>query len=207
VTHRGQSAPREALKVLIELVNLEELFDPSTTLPNSYHPQSDPSVRIYAIDWHRERSLQLEHHRKIADTVKPPTREYLGPVEDMAFQARYRTLLYAGDLLRAIARNQYKSAERLEPLMQADQLPFSIITDLVLDENNKIVLGDNVLLRALLGVPADRIRSCAICRHIFWAARVNSDCCTERCRKTYNQRNSRQSRRELISKRNTKKGR
>jgi len=55
-----------------------------------------------------------------------------------------------------------------------------------------------LLNAALAAIPANQrhhIRSCAICRQIFWAARVTSECCSLRCRKTYNQRNSRAHRR------------
>jgi hypothetical protein len=38
---------------------------------------------------------------------------------------------------------------------------------------------------------ANRIRACRICQRIFWAPRAKSECCSQRCRKVYNQRNSR----------------
>jgi hypothetical protein len=79
---------------------------------------------------------------------------------------------------------------------------------LVIDPNGRLALRD-ALLDALIGVPAERIRSCVVCDRIFWAARINSECCSVRCRKTHNQRNSRKARRILLSKksRSSNKGR
>lgn len=52
-------------------------------------------------------------------------------------------------------------------------------------------------ISAIKAVCADRVRQCAICGNPFWALRVNSECCTEKCRKTYNQRNSRAHRSQI----------
>ena len=38
------------------------------------------------------------------------------------------------------------------------------------------------------------VKSCVICRAVFVVKRMKSPCCSERCRKTYNQRNSRRDR-------------
>lgn len=74
---------------------------------------------------------------------------------------------------------------------------------LVINESGRLALED-ALLDALIGAPAERIKTCAICDAIFWAPRVNSECCSLICRKTYNQRNSRKNRRYSKSRR--KKG-
>jgi hypothetical protein len=67
--------------------------------------------------------------------------------------------------------------------------------DLVVNQDGRIEISKHPVLDALVGVrAADRIKSCAICKRIFWAPRINSECCSLMCRKTYNQRNSRRNR-------------
>jgi hypothetical protein len=71
------------------------------------------------------------------------------------------------------------------------EIPFSAYVAVAVDERGRLALASTRLLDALKGVRADRIRQCAVCARLFWAARTNSECCGLRCRKTFNKRQSR----------------
>ena len=134
------------------------------------------------------------------------------------FVANYRALEYARKLLPAIARQKWPLAENTSKALSYEEfqkiqsaqsgLPMGVLcqasVDLVVDGHGKIELSKNPVLEALVGVRADRIRSCKICKRVFWSPRVNSECCSQRCRKTFNQRSSREARRR---RRSSKKGR
>jgi hypothetical protein len=75
--------------------------------------------------------------------------------------------------------------------------PVSVSATLTVDQSGRLALSEDQLFSLFVGLPADRIRSCAICTKLFWARRTNSECCGQTCRKTFNQRNSRRAAREL----------
>jgi len=47
------------------------------------------------------------------------------------------------------------------------------------------------LIFELEDIPPERIRKCPICQNIFWAKRIDSPTCSERCLNTFNGRNTR----------------
>jgi hypothetical protein len=129
------------------------------------------------------------------------TREFLGPASDLKqFLERYDLLKSAREALLGIAKRY--GSEHLAPRLTiheasfpGGEAPLSVAVDLEVKDKGVLGASDNPLLRALIGVRADRIRECAVCRRLYWAPCVNSECCSQTCRKTYNRRNSRQNRR------------
>jgi len=206
VTRRGHSKPPADLARFIELVNAERLFERQlpdlllVTLNDDLHFSAERYNSMSPLDRYHE------HCKALSARLSARTRAYLGPPSDKEFTEKYLRLWDAGRVLSAIAKCSAGLRERGGSLMISDArfpgqaLPFSVAVDLVVNEDGLFTASDNPLLGALRGVRADRIRSCAVCRRIFWAPRVNSECCCESCRKTYNQRNSRQARRKLGSK-------
>jgi hypothetical protein len=206
---RGQSKPAKGLARFIELANMKldrPLVDASLVFDSAVR---DPSKTVKLPDvWE---GICAE----TASTLPPEARAFLGPAADVhGFVANYRTLGYARKLLPAIAHQTWPVAENTSKAVSYPEfkkiqrarsgLPMGGLcqasVDLVVDGHGQIEFSKNPVLEALVGVRADRIRSCKICKRVFWAPRVNSECCNERCRKTYNQRSSREARRKLLAK-------
>jgi hypothetical protein len=145
------------------------------------------------------------------------TREYLGAPENIgAFLANYRLLESAQSVLVGIAKRNSLGRREIgksgdsnanQTSLTALLLVPRLDIYLAVDSDGRFTVPQDSLLNILLGVRADRIRSCAICGRIFWARRINSECCQETCRKTYNQRNSRENRKLLSKRRPRRKGR
>jgi hypothetical protein len=209
VTQRGQSKPPKGLARFIELANMKldrPLDDASLVFDSAVR---DPSKTVKLPDvWE---GICAE----TASTLPPEARAFLGPAADIhGFVTNYMTLGYARKLLPAIARPKWPVAENTSKAVSYPEfkkiqrarsgLPMGVLcqasVDLVVDGRGQLGLSQNPVLEALVGVRADRIRSCNICNCVFWAPRVNSECCSEHCRKTYNQRNSRAARRKLLAK-------
>jgi hypothetical protein len=197
VTERGQSKPPQALAGFIELVNVERLFE--RELPDPFAAALfDPRNTSMP-----PRDVYIEHCEKAAASLSPETRAFLGPASDLeVFPVKYQLLKSARAVLLGIARrNEAGSREHSSELMLRDaqfpgvDIPFAVFVNLVVNEHGEFSISTPPVLAALIGVRADRIRSCAICGRIFWAPRINSECCRPRCRKTYNQRHSRENRR------------
>jgi hypothetical protein len=209
VTERGQSRPPKGLARFIELANMKldrPLDDASLVFDSAVR---DPSKTVKLPD------LWVAICEETASTLPPEARAFLGPAADIhRFVANYMTLGYARQLLPAVARQTWPVAENTSKAFSYQEfkkiqrarsgLPMGVLcqasVDLVVDGHGQIELSKNPVLEALVGVRADRIRSCKICKRVFWAPRVNSECCSERCRKTYNQRSSREARRKLVAK-------
>ena len=199
VTERGQSQPPEDLERFIELVNTERLYERELDDPYQalYAALDDPASARFS-----ESVLWIRKCEEIAAKLHPETRAFLGPASDLnQFLVRYKLLESAREVLLGLAA-RYRSgtiARSSEvPIREARlpvEVPFSVTVNLVVNDKGVVGSSDNPVLRALTGVRADRIRACTICSRIFWAPRVNSECCSEKCRKNYNQRNSRQNRR------------
>jgi hypothetical protein len=216
---QGQSKPPRNLARFIELVNAERLFERERKLPDPY----DGFMRDVenARDAHTTDvdipDLWIEHCERTARILSAAARRFLGrPAEYQTFLEKWALLKSAGQVLSGIA-SRYAPAPRpkspdvtiQDARFPGRELPFSIDVGLVVNEAGVLIRARNDLLDALIDARADRIRSCVICNRIFWARRINSECCTERCRKTYNQRNSRDARKRLTSrtKRRSAKGR
>jgi hypothetical protein len=136
----------------------------------------------------------------IVNTFSLETRSFLGPVGDPGFNRRYDMLYDAGQTLRAIAEHNrdpnkggFERPEALGILQNYGfgEIPFWVTVGLTVGRNGRIQVAKNPLLEAFVDVPVDRIRTCAICDRLFWAIRVNSECCSRKCTNTYNQRSRR----------------
>ena len=156
----------------------------------------------------------------IVNTARPlpptlsPNAAYLGPPSGVEFTEKYQVLRDAGQVFSALAKRAARLGEFKDLMIDDADLPglaypFWMSVKFTVNQDGLLSTSDNPLLDALNGVRADRIRSCAVCKRIFWAPRVNSECCCETCRKTFNQRNSREARRKGASrqKHRSKKGR
>jgi hypothetical protein len=195
------------------LVNEERLY--KQELPSLLFATMNDDMK-YSAERYRSMSKLERHHvycKAASAKLSTRTQAYLGSPTGPGFTDKYELLREAGHALVAIARHSAGMRERTEYLMVEDARyagaanPVSVSVWLVVDKNGLLSISDDPLLRALRGVRADRIRSCAVCKRIFWAPRVNSECCGETCRKTFNQRNSREARKLAArQKQKTKKG-
>ena len=200
VTQRGQSRPPGELARFIEIANL-----------HSGQPLPDPSGVFDAVVRDPSKTVKLHDFwvaecKRIASQLSPKARAFLGTTADVKkFAANYSILYQATRLLHAIANRKWPetqtskdvSFEQWEAIERARLgLPMCRTSvDLVVDEDGRIKLSKGPVLEALDGErAADRIRSCVICERIFWAPRINSECCSLGCRKTFNMRNSRKNR-------------
>jgi hypothetical protein len=199
VTRRGDSSPPTVLAKFIELLNAERLYEREMEdIHGKWNAAMDDSINASK----SPRFLWVRLCEEYAKGLQQETRAFLGPVSNLRqFLEAYELLSSAAKVLKSITKAHAagppgRASELLmrDPLWPID-LPFTITVELVVDEQGLLAVTENPLLKALQGVPVERLRSCAICRRYFWALRINSECCSERCRKTYNQRNSRDNRR------------
>jgi len=199
VTERGQSEPPKKLADLIELVNAEWPFE--RELPNM-HAGFEPAMEAYSRDTSvSARDLWAKTCDEAADALSPDARAFLGPPARLeAFLDKFTLLKSAREVLLGIARRSRagsvarSSGVTIRVAEFSVDVPFSAFVNLVVNDQGKLAVSTTPVLDALVGVRADRIRLCVICGRIFWAARVNSECCSERCRKTHNKRTSRKNR-------------
>jgi hypothetical protein len=191
VTFRGQAEPPKDLARFIELVNADSAVELPDLLELFAGATADP-VRIC---------------RDVARRFGPKTNDFLGSPESIGpFYSRCLELQSAREALGLLAK-RYRDYSRAAGDV-ASTLPIPVTARLIVNREGLLELSpDDPVLSALDGIRADRIRSCAVCGRIFWAPRVNSECCEEKCRKTYNQKNSRENRRKLSKKRSLRKGR
>ena len=148
----------------------------------------------------------MERCEEIASNVAPEASAFLGsPANVKQFAQNYTILYHATTVILAIAHRKWPESkpskdstfEEFKAIERARLgLPICRIdVGLVADDTGRLELSKNPVLDALVGVrAADRIKKCVICERIFWAPRINSECCSLMCRKTYNQRNSRENR-------------
>jgi hypothetical protein len=64
----------------------------------------------------------------------------------------------------------------------------SLYAELDIDDRGEIIVRQDGWLEALIGVQADRLRECEICRRIFWAEDTRSRACPTRCNNALRQR-------------------
>jgi hypothetical protein len=185
---RGQSAPPESLAQFIKWANY---FRREAAMPGE-----DQLSPLYILATMTERRIEEELIKRMgplpgfSEEVRPDTLERWKKhpnFEAKVWAARQIELERASQTLADIAARNRAGTDQKSSIIQCK-------ARLVVDESGRLVLSD-ALLDALIGVPAERIKTCAICEAIFWAPRVNSECCSLKCRKTYNQRNSRKNRR------------
>ncbi len=200
VTRRGDSKPTPDLARLIDLVNEErELPD----IRELFYKEDSGHERGRS---RTQRDVWIEICSKIAESLKPSTREFLGEPSNLEkFIDRYGALRSAQQTLPVIAQQRDGEEQCDYDLSGFTSVAFPVDVNFFLQ--NGVIAASGTLTNTLVGVRADRIRRCAVCGNFFWARRINSACCSERCRKTYNQRNSRSARRAMSRKRSAKKGR
>ena len=94
-------------------------------------------------------------------------------LEDVA--ACCRVLRDARSLLRAIAQMDLSA----EPLLvlEGGRVPETFL-QISTDAEGKLCFTRSWIVEALDGVEAARIRQCAICNQIFWAGRIDQQCCS-----------------------------
>jgi hypothetical protein len=191
---RGASKAPKALQHLIDLANADPALPPLWDRDNYYNVMErallDPRVWVKVCT-------------SVARAVSSEARKFLGPPGDVQrFTDRYELLRSIGPALRAIATSSVIAEELTVPgRLFASHLKTRVQVSLSLqiDERGVICTSNDLLISTLEGVRADRIRACAIaeCSKMFWAARINSECCSLDCRKKYNQRNSRMQKEKL----------
>lgn len=177
VTVYKKSRASEALQELIDLVNTFPLdFQPPPLYEKAFvAAKASPSKAIQDV-WE-------EVWSEVGALFSPAARSFLGrPVKDMpGFVTRYYLLESARTALRDLAEQQRVTR---------------IGVTLTVDKRGVLEIPRESLLFVLLDVPVVRIKACRICRRIFWAPRINSECCSTKCRKVHNQRQSRENRRQ-----------
>ncbi len=191
MTNRNQSKPPEALARLIELVNGEPELPDISQLLRDAEEQSD-KVQSVGISNVRIRTCS-EVARKLSDAA----RVYLGPPAQLQdFLDRYGCLYSASQALAALADQNLRkgsSGDYVGGTLAFVDVPFPVGVNFYRNKAG-LIAASGTFMNALLGARADHIRRCKVCAKLFWAARQNSECCSEKCRKTFNQRNSRENR-------------
>ncbi len=78
----------------------------------------------------------------------------------------------------------------IEARLTIEQGKFAARKETLAIEQGKFVLRKENPLFALLNVDVDpgRIRECRICQRIFWARKITTRTCSDRCGNTWNQR-------------------
>lgn len=204
VTKRGHSQPPPALADFIRLVNSEQLYQ--RELPDE-GALFDAACKVHPpVSGQDYLDLLVTTRAETVARLSPEARAFLGPPEDpvrpFRFSERWELLKSAGEVLSALAQRSSVGGARKRissNLLIFDRkfkvgVPFRMTIGIVINELGQGELQKNDLLDALLGAHLDHVRSCAVCRRIFWAPRRNSECCSQRCRKVFNQRNSRANR-------------
>ena len=123
--------------------------------------------------------------------------EYAANISEMWF-ARYAKIKQIKDFLTKLAFIEHNFDTAEKKLIGVGLVEFNeFLTNLYVDEDGILQREENILLQWLLGIDVRRIRQCAICRNLFWANRIDRQCCTKKCADAHNQRKSREN--KLIS--------
>jgi len=120
-----------------------------------------------------------------------PFRDYLGQpkFEGGGIEAcdRYEEVRAAREVLTGIARQaRRKRLGSSEPELTdieslTEFLGLSIEAFLDIGSDGLIQLRDNDIADCLIGIEADRIRTCETCSNFFWAGRSSQKCCSKPC--------------------------
>lgn len=62
-----------------------------------------------------------------------------------------------------------------------ERAPIILEVSVNLSKDGKINFLNNKIAEALQGIPAERLRFCPICNHIFWAYRLDQNWCSKKC--------------------------
>lgn len=199
VTRRGYGRPPKNLARLIELVNAERLYEREL---EDVHKKLEAAMGDTKNVSTSPRDLWIRVCGETAAKLRQETRTFLGPVSHLQdFLERYELLNSAANVLQgvtklgAVGSKGQPSELKIRDARWTVDVAFTVPVVMVVDERGQLAIKpENPLVEALVGIPVERIRACAICRRLYWAPRINSECCGEKCRKTYNQRNSRRNR-------------
>ena len=190
MTNRGQSSPPENLARFIKWANF---FRREAAMP-----EKDRISPLSILATMPERRTQDELIKRMGPI--PGFSQEVRPhiLERWKKSPTFKASVWASQLaeLERASQTLADIAARNRPGKDEEPSFIQCKARLVVDASGRLALRD-ALLEALIGIPAERIRLCAICDAIFWAPRANSECCNTRCRKVYNQRNSRAARRDL----------
>lgn len=135
----------------------------------------------------KEIERQLNLHKKSSDAFYTQVPNYCHLWIDRYKRVRFikETLLR----LAFIGRN-FESADK--KIRQTGLINSgSFFPLLYVDENGILKREKNKLVESLDGLDIRRIRTCAICKNLFWAQRLDRQCCGKKCADRYNQRLSR----------------
>jgi hypothetical protein len=162
VTPRGKAKITPALDVMISVANLPDKLPPLVAILGEGN-----EVQLKAL-------LKSFSKQQLA---------FLGSVtEQDVFMDRYSTLQSAQKTLRMLAEREDYSFAGLGCLPPAQ-------VNLYLD--NGLIAASSAFLNEIIGQHPDSFRQCKMCPNMFFAQRTNSQCCSEKCRKRFNKRNSR----------------
>lgn len=70
-----------------------------------------------------------------------------------------------------------------------------LIPKLVVDDEGILSRKVDPVEEKLIGIDVRRIRQCSVCHGLFWAQRIDRQCCQKKCADAYNQRLSRERKR------------
>jgi hypothetical protein len=91
----------------------------------------------------------------------------------------------------ADAGRKFDNTERR--LENAGLLDFNrLLVDLYVDQHGILHKDEDPVIALVLGLDIRRIRQCAICENLFWAQRLDRQCCQKQCADTHNKRLSRE---------------
>lgn len=172
VTRRGQSKAPPRLKVFIDSANQREL------LPDLGEVLAGEGAEIRL--------------SRILKSLNKEQREFLGsPTDRDQFRDRYDALRSAQRFLPRLALPKAEERDEFDLETGVMSLP-PVSVNLYIAHDGRMS-ASGTFLNAIVGVPRDRIRHCAWhkCNNVFWATRVNSECCCQKHRKAYNQKNFR----------------
>lgn len=170
VTRRGQSKAPPRLKILIDAANKRKAFPE----PREVLEGAGAEIRL----------------SRLLKSLNKEQREFLGsPTDREQFRDRYDAFRSAQQFLPRLA--QPKPDERADFDLEAGVMSLPPISVNLYKTRDGRIAASGTFTDALKGVPLDRIRHCAVCNGVFWASRVNSECCSTKHRKRFNQKNFR----------------
>ena len=163
------------LSDLIELVN-------SIPLERKLLTENDIYLMIVEEGANLDRETWEAAYHKVIQDLPHQVQGFVGqigdkPLEDIA--ERYSSYITARKVLVAIARRN--NAEPRQSSMPPEAKGIKITVSLTTDPKGKINISTDEVLGALSQVEMSRIRQCPICNRIFWAGRIDQNCCGSQC--------------------------
>lgn len=162
----------EKLARVIQLANSFRLSDKSEPASideifKAFHAkQSDEGLDLIA-----------EYNRQI-NQMGDIAREFIGPVRQETFadvHERYGLLQASRNALLALTRTDIGSEIELDEPGQTGLIRLRV------DASGKVTFQHTLLLEALNGIEANRLRRCQTCGDFFWAGRKDQRGCTAKC--------------------------